>query len=137
MKSTNKASSSAINSISKKTTESTVKFLYEQNKNGNLSYFKNAVEAADMKKDRRYINISAKICNNKYIITIEDNGIGIDSQNTSKIFNPLITTKTQGTGLGLTLTQKIIEEHNGNITVESEKGKWTKFVITLPITVVR
>ena len=50
----------------------------------------------------------------------------------SKIFLPFFTTKTHGTGLGLSLVQKIVLAHNGRIEVQSVEGEGTRFTITLP-----
>ncbi len=65
-------------------------------------------------------------------IAISDTGKGILPENMEKIFNPFFTTRQQGTGLGLSITQKIIEQHGGNITVDSTPGKGTVFTIYLP-----
>ena len=50
----------------------------------------------------------------------------------SKIFQPLFTTKTKGTGLGLAVVSSVIERHNGKVAVESEPGLGANFVIELP-----
>lgn len=73
------------------------------------------------------------------IIEIEDNGAGMDEETTRKVFNPFFTTKPvgQGTGLGLSITYKIIKNHQGDIKCQSELGKGTKFIITLPINIDR
>ncbi len=68
----------------------------------------------------------------KVYITLQDNGSGIDSDVQKNIFKPFFTTKVDGHGLGLAICQKIIERHNGNITVESEVGVGTKMTIVLP-----
>ena len=67
-------------------------------------------------------------------VTIGDNGVGMDEKTRQRIFEPFFTTKDvgEGTGLGLSIVFSIIENHNGNIKVESEVGKGTKFIITLP-----
>jgi PAS domain S-box-containing protein len=62
-----------------------------------------------------------------------DNGIGIPSEIAEKIFNPFFTTKKKGTGLGLAVCRKIIEDHEGEICIQSEEGKGTKVTIILPI----
>jgi PAS domain S-box-containing protein len=67
------------------------------------------------------------------IIEVEDTGTGISRENLKKIFNPFFTTKISGTGLGLPISKKIIEEHGGIIKVESEENKGTIFRIYLPI----
>jgi signal transduction histidine kinase len=65
-------------------------------------------------------------------VAISDTGPGIPSENVKHIFDPFFTTKPHGTGLGLAVTRRIVEEHQGTIRVESEPGKGTTFVILLP-----
>jgi two-component system nitrogen regulation sensor histidine kinase GlnL len=65
-------------------------------------------------------------------LTIQDNGIGIPPEHMARLFEPFFTTKPNGTGLGLLITQRIIQEHRGSITVESQPDKGTCFQITLP-----
>ncbi len=67
-------------------------------------------------------------------IHIHDNGIGIEQTIIDKIFDPFFTTKTTGeaSGVGLYLSKEIIQDHGGDITVESEKNVFTEFTITLP-----
>ena len=62
-----------------------------------------------------------------------DNGCGMDEETRAKIFQRFFSTKgSRGTGLGLMMTKKIIDEHGGAIEFESERGKGTEFVIRLP-----
>ncbi|TCZ79257.1 diguanylate cyclase [Paenibacillus albiflavus] len=70
---------------------------------------------------------------NQAVIQVRDNGKGIANDEIDKIFDPFYTTKEDGTGLGLSLCQKIIEDHNGEITVSSEVGLDTVFTVKLPI----
>ena len=64
---------------------------------------------------------------------VVDNGCGMDEETRAKIFHSFFSTKgSRGTGLGLMLAKKIVDEHEGVIEVESEKGKGTKFFIRLP-----
>jgi signal transduction histidine kinase len=65
-------------------------------------------------------------------LTFADTGKGIAPENLEQIFEPYYSTKDTGIGLGLPLTKKIIEEHQGQITVESELGRGTTFTVTLP-----
>jgi signal transduction histidine kinase len=67
-------------------------------------------------------------------IVFEDNGIGIAPEISDHVFDPFFTTKDvgEGAGLGLAVTYGIIKEHGGEITVESEPGKFTRFLIHLP-----
>jgi len=66
-------------------------------------------------------------------IEISDNGCGITPVNLARIFDPFFTTKTDGTGLGLTLTKRVVSEHGGVILVKSQEGKGSTFTILLPI----
>lgn len=65
-------------------------------------------------------------------LTIQDTGVGIPAENLARLFEPFFTTKAGGTGLGLPITKRIIQEHRGDISVESEPGKGTTFRIILP-----
>ena len=66
-------------------------------------------------------------------IAVIDNGPGVDPAIASKIFQPFVTTRARGTGLGLALVQKIVVTHNGRVAVQSEPGGGTRFTVTLPI----
>ena len=65
-------------------------------------------------------------------VVIADTGKGISPENLSRIFNPFFTTRQQGTGLGLSITQRIIEQHGGEISVMSAFGKGASFTIIFP-----
>jgi len=85
------------------------------------------------------ITISLKACGDNVKIIFSDNGIGMDENTKAKIFDPFFTTKKTksdsditGSGLGLSVTRKIVEQHNGEISVSSEEGKGTIFTIKLP-----
>ena len=78
-------------------------------------------------------NSSLPLTKGKYVrISIKDNGIGIHEKHLTTIFNPYFTTKKEGKGLGLAITNFIIQKHNGYITVNSQVGKGTTFYIFLP-----
>lgn len=68
-----------------------------------------------------------------FVISISDNGIGMDSETVGRIFEPYFTTKANGTGLGMTMSYKIIKEFGGDIQVKSEKGTGSVFFISLPV----
>ncbi len=61
--------------------------------------------------------------------TITDTGNGMSGETSKQIFNPYLTTKTNGTGLGMAIVQKIIDAHGGKIKVFSEEGKGTEITI--------
>jgi len=97
-----------------------------------LNLFINAVDAME---GRGKIKISSRISSTGMVkIYITDTGKGIDKSYLPHIFEPFFTTKEpgQGTGLGLSITYGIIQKHGGFIDVESEPGKGTTFIITLP-----
>ncbi|BDC93608.1 two-component system sensor histidine kinase NtrB [Treponema bryantii] len=77
--------------------------------------------------------ISNSVRENKFIITIADNGCGMSEETLAKIFEPYYTTKANGTGLGMTMVYKIIKEFSGEIIVDSKEGEGTAFTITFPI----
>lgn len=94
-----------------------------------LNIMVNAIEA--MEPSKGVLTISTMKENDHCIVSIEDNGIGISKENIPKIFDPFFSGKPKGTGLGLSTTHSIILGHEGSIDVESEKGKGTKFKISL------
>jgi signal transduction histidine kinase len=65
-------------------------------------------------------------------ITVRDTGPGISAENMERIFQPLFTTKEKGIGLGLVLCRDLMEINGGSISVESEPGKGTEFMIRIP-----
>ena len=66
-------------------------------------------------------------------IRVRDNGCGIPADKIDRIFNPFFTTKEKGTGLGMAISRKIVEAHEGTIDVVSETGRGTEFLVTLPL----
>lgn len=69
----------------------------------------------------------------KINIEVQDHGCGIDKEKLQKLGEPFYTTKPEGTGLGLLITKKIIEDHNGELRFESKENKGTKVTITIPM----
>ena len=100
-----------------------------------INIIQNAIDAMSENKDdnKKYIYITLKTIDNYAVISIKDTGIGMKEDTINKIFEPYFTTKRHGTGLGLTNVVRIIEAHNGNITIESEYGKGSEFIIKLPL----
>ncbi len=66
-------------------------------------------------------------------VSVIDRGSGIDPKHLQNIFNPFFTTKTDGVGLGLAIVSKIVDEHGGKMSVESEPGKGSVFHVFLPV----
>jgi PAS domain S-box-containing protein len=78
------------------------------------------------------LTVTAKELAGGVVLQFTDTGIGIDEATKDKIFNPFFTTKDTGTGLGLAMTHKILQEHGGHIEVDSAVGKGTTFTLTFP-----
>lgn len=79
------------------------------------------------------IVIHSEYKNDNFILSIADNGCGMDRETCSRVFEPYYTTKANGTGLGLTTVYKIIKDFHGDINVTSEVGVGTIFTIRLPV----
>jgi len=81
------------------------------------------------------ITIKSWLDGDRVFISIKDTGTGIDSEHLPRIFEPFFTTKPvgQGTGLGLSVSHRIVAEHSGQMTVQSVPGRGTEFVIELPV----
>src|SRR5262249_17978365 len=67
-------------------------------------------------------------------VSVRDDGSGVAPENVPKLFQPYFTTKTYGTGLGLFVTRKLVQEHGGAVTFESKVGEGTVFRVYLPNT---
>jgi two-component system, sporulation sensor kinase E len=79
------------------------------------------------------LRLVAELADDEVRISVEDSGVGISEEDLPKIFEPYFTTKENGTGLGLTITFKIVREHDGEIMVTSRSGQGSTFTINLPI----
>ncbi|MBW8011074.1 MAG: hypothetical protein FVQ83_07520 [Chloroflexi bacterium] len=77
--------------------------------------------------------ISTHVENGQIQLSIADTGMGISEDNMKKLFEPLFTTKARGIGLGLALSNRLVEANGGNILVESEEGKGATFIVSLPV----
>lgn len=97
-----------------------------------LNLLLNSVQAIDGKGTVRVAVFSGNDGQDA-VITVSDTGRGIAPEALPHIFRPFFTTKGNGTGLGLSLARRIVEEHHGQIDVQSSSGKGTAFSITLPM----
>ncbi len=105
-----------------------------------MNILNNALQAIELRKSKDIdyvgrLTIETQIHNEKIHILLSDNGVGMNEETQKKIFDPFFTTKEvgEGTGLGLSIVYKIIDKHNGKITVNSELNVGTTFTIILPI----
>jgi two-component system sensor histidine kinase HydH len=95
-----------------------------------INLLKNALEAMP---DGGRITILSTVERGYARVSIVDSGAGMSPEMVSKIFNPFYTTKKKGTGLGLAVCRKIIEDHGGEISVRSEEGEGTEVTFILPV----
>ena len=100
-----------------------------------LNLLKNSIEALQvMDKENRRLMIKTEVAGgNAVVVTIEDNGPGIDNKIKEGLFVPFVTSKNDGLGLGLSISQGIIESHHGKLYLHSDDGGGTVFRFTLPV----
>ncbi|MBI4811072.1 MAG: cache domain-containing protein [Ignavibacteriales bacterium] len=93
------------------------------------------INASEAMSKGGLLTIESKLSTNKetILISFADTGPGIPEEIKDKIFDPFVTTKEQGTGLGLSISYGIIEQHGGEISMESKRGEGTTFIIQLPV----
>ncbi len=106
-------------------------FLFDQDRIRRvfINLIENAIQADP---GGQKITISNNILNDTVILVVEDKGEGISQGKITEVFEPYFSTKKSGSGLGLAITRMIVEEHKGSISVESQSGEGTKFIIKLP-----
>lgn len=93
----------------------------------------NAGDALQAVGEDRKIDLYVEKGSRDVTVRLVDNGPGIAADRIDRIFNPFFTTKDHGTGLGMAISKKIVEAHEGTIDVISEPGKGTEFVVKLPL----
>jgi signal transduction histidine kinase len=101
----------------------------EQMKQAFLNLFRNAVQAMDGEGD---LTVRAYSRDGRVVVEVQDTGPGIPEEVREKMFTPFYTTKPMGTGLGLSLVKSLVEDHKGDISVESEPGEGATFRVSLP-----
>jgi PAS domain S-box-containing protein len=101
-----------------------------------LNLLENSLDACrmDADKDEHVVEVKARRAEPWMVIEIADNGIGMDRETREKLFSLFFSSKgIKGTGLGLFISNKIVDKHGGTIDVESEPGKGTRFVVRIPL----
>jgi PAS domain S-box-containing protein len=94
-----------------------------------LNLVMNALEAM---RDGGQLRVRLAASGESATLTIEDTGIGIEPAVIAQVFEPFFTTKEAGTGLGLSIVRKIVDQHRGEVRIESERGVGTRAIVTLP-----
>jgi PAS domain S-box-containing protein len=95
-----------------------------------INLIKNAVDAMP---EGGTLQVKSTQANGNVEISFSDTGIGMSEETLEKLFTPLMTTKAQGMGLGLAICKRIVEAHQGKISVQSVEGKGSTFTLTIPI----
>jgi signal transduction histidine kinase len=95
-----------------------------------LNLLLNAMQAIE---DKGTVEVTLEKTPTTAVITVADNGRGISAEHLSNIFRPFFTTKGDGTGLGLSLARRVVEDHHGRINVTSAVGLGTTFAVILPL----
>jgi signal transduction histidine kinase len=100
-----------------------------------LNLWQNALQAMEgyPLEDQRTLTVRTRSSGERVVIEFSDAGVGIAPEAMPHIFTPFFTTKPRGTGLGLAVVKKIVDDHQGSIDVRSERGVGTTFAIELPI----
>ena len=93
----------------------------------------NAIDALESITEDRRIDLFIENGGKRAVVRLRDNGCGIPPEKIDRIFNPFFTTKDKGTGLGMAISRKIVEAHEGSIDVVSEPGRGSEFAIALPL----
>jgi signal transduction histidine kinase len=101
-----------------------------------INLIRNSVDALKSMpgKHQRQLTICSRMAfTNDIQVRVKDNGIGIDKDQQQKVLTPFYTTKTDGMGMGLSITRSLIEAHDGTLHFNSQPGKGTTFYFTLPV----
>lgn len=94
-----------------------------------INLIKNAIQAFDEQPDKKIELLAVASEKGRAIISVKDNGAGIDAEAQEKIFIPFFSTKKTGSGIGLSLSKQIMRQHEGRITVKSKLGEGTEFIL--------
>jgi C4-dicarboxylate-specific signal transduction histidine kinase len=99
-----------------------------------VNLIRNAVEAMEGKSgDQHRLTIRTESKDGTVVVRVTDTGYGITAEHQAQLFNPFFTTKSEGMGLGLSISRSIIESHGGQMIVETRSGHGTTISFLLPI----
>lgn len=107
-----------------------------------INLVENAIQAVIERQERQEeekesyyprVKVATILMGHDVGIEVEDNGIGMDEETAGQAFEPLFTTRARGTGLGLAIVKKVVEEHGGTVSLDSEPGRRTRATVVIPI----
>ena len=98
-----------------------------------MNLISNAKDAVSNTRDKK-VEVTAKVVDDFFEVVVKDSGCGMSDEIKEKIFNPFFTTKSigQGTGIGMSIAHGLVSDMKGEIKIESEEGKGTKFILKFP-----
>jgi two-component system, NtrC family, sensor kinase len=96
-----------------------------------INLVRNASEAVVVNGGGKVVLRTRKL-DQRVVIAVEDDGVGVPSEVLPRLFDPFFSTKDNGSGLGLALTQQIVKDHGGDVSVDSVVGKGTTFTVSVP-----
>ena len=91
------------------------------------------VNALEAMKQGGVLSATVHHSGDSVVMTFEDNGPGIDADVLASVFDPFFTTKEAGTGLGLSIVRKIVDQHGGDVVIESELGRGARVIVSVPM----
>lgn len=97
-----------------------------------ISNAMDAISEASIDRPRVRITMGENLAGSEVWMRVADNGLGMEAETRERIFDPFFTSREAGTGLGLALCRKIVDEHGGTIEVDSQAGEGSEFVLTFP-----
>ena len=99
-----------------------------------LNLVLNAQAALESKEEgEREIRLSSRLQGNRVVIYVLDNGPGMTRETLNRCWKPWFSTRPEGSGLGLSIARRIVRDHGGELEAQSEVGKGTQFIMTLPL----
>ncbi len=100
-----------------------------------VNVLQNAIQAIEARQPAGggELAISTRVEGDALVLSLSDNGCGMSPEVSARMFDPLFSTKAFGVGLGMPLVKRIVEQHRGRVSVESELGKGTTVVMSLPL----
>ncbi len=96
---------------------------------------KMSVENGAPSEYRAQVSVKSHFADNKVVIEVTDNGVGMAPDTLQRAFEPLFTTRARGTGIGLAIVKKVVNEHGGDVFLESTLGRGTHVTLALPCSV--